>query len=179
MWKHFTSSLWMNTTNFIFRLLHIHNLLTLVVLTPPRLPYTPSADYVSSSANYTNFSTNYANKSNDCVNIYVDSADTHDRSSLDLCIPNPSLMYLFFTNLLVIIDQKSILCWLQDLPSIIHLLYFAFVVSIFHNLHLPPPYQNSPPELYLHSVPNILASVVLFSKLQIPCTCKVELIHID
>jgi hypothetical protein len=30
-WKHLTSSLWMNVTNFIFRLLHIHNLLTLFV----------------------------------------------------------------------------------------------------------------------------------------------------
>jgi hypothetical protein len=32
----------MNVVNFIFQLLHILNFLTLVVLIPPCLPYTPS-----------------------------------------------------------------------------------------------------------------------------------------
>jgi hypothetical protein len=44
------------------------------------------------------------------------------------------------------------------------------VVDIFH---CPPLCQNLHIELHLHSFPNILAFVVLFSKLQIPCICKV------
>jgi hypothetical protein len=43
-WKHFMSSLWMNVIDFISWLLHIINLLSLVVLTPPRLPYIPFAN---------------------------------------------------------------------------------------------------------------------------------------
>jgi len=35
-WKHLTSSLWMNVADFIFQLLHIHNLPTLFVLIPFR-----------------------------------------------------------------------------------------------------------------------------------------------
>ncbi len=71
------------------------------------------------------------------------------------------------------VDQKSIFCSLKDLPSIVHHLYSAYVVSVFHNVHLPLSYQNSPPELQLHSTPNKLASIILVFELQIPCTCKV------
>ncbi len=53
-WKHFASLLWMNVINFIFQLLHIHNLLTLVVLTPPCSPCTPFVDCAHLSANYDN-----------------------------------------------------------------------------------------------------------------------------
>ncbi len=80
-WKHFMSSLWMNTTNFIFWLLHIANLLLLIVLIPPCSPCIPSTNCAHSSANYvdspidydhafvdyTNFFVECANKSNDCV----------------------------------------------------------------------------------------------------------------
>jgi hypothetical protein len=105
-WKHFATSLWMNTTNFIFQLLHIHNLPTLIVLIPLHSPCTPSidfthvfVDYVNSfydcdniHANCTNFYANCANKSNDCANTFVDLTNTHDRSSSNFYIPNPSLM---------------------------------------------------------------------------------------
>ncbi len=122
-WKHFTSSLWMNDVNFIFQLFHIHNFPTLVVLTPPHSPCTPSTNYAHLSANYfnsfvdydntsidcTNFSIDHANKFDDCAkmpndraNTSIDSANTHDKSSSDFCIPNPSLLLLLFTNLLII-----------------------------------------------------------------------------
>jgi len=117
----------MNDINFIFQLLHIHNFPTLVVLTPPHSPCTPSIDYAHLSADYFNsfakydntsidcidFSTNHANKfddyvkvPNDRVNTSIDSANTHDKSSLDFCIPNPSLLLLLFTGLLVIYQSK-------------------------------------------------------------------------
>jgi hypothetical protein len=92
----------MNTANFIFQLLHIHNLPTLVVLTPPCSPCTPSDDYTHLSINYVNSFVDYFNKSNDCVNTSANSADTHDKPSLDLYIPNPSLLQLLLTNLFVI-----------------------------------------------------------------------------
>jgi hypothetical protein len=62
MWKCFPSSLWMNAIDFIFQLFHIPNLLTLVVLTPPHLPYTPFIDCAHLSAN--------------CVNSFIDCDDT-------------------------------------------------------------------------------------------------------
>jgi hypothetical protein len=118
-WKHFVSSLWMNTTNFIFRLLHIFNLLTLVVFIPLHSPCTPFVDCAHLSTNcvnsytncdntfvdYTNFFVDCANKSNDCANTLddwantsIDSADTLDNLFLDLCFSNPSLLKLLFTN---------------------------------------------------------------------------------
>jgi hypothetical protein len=114
MQKYFTSSLWMNVADFIFRLLYITNLLSLNVLSDPlRSPYTPfvdcahlSTDYVNSCTDYDNtfvdyinFSTNYDNKYDDCVNTLndwvntiVDSADIPNISSLNLYIPNPSFL---------------------------------------------------------------------------------------
>jgi hypothetical protein len=98
---------------FIFQLFHILNLPTLVVLTPPHSPYTPSANYANASADYVNsyvdssntfvdhtdFSINYANKSNDCVNTlddwvntFADSANTLDKLTSNLYIPKPSLL---------------------------------------------------------------------------------------
>ncbi len=58
----------MNASNFIFQLVHIPNFPTLVVLTPPRSPYTPSVNYAHLSTDYINFFTNYANKFNDYMN---------------------------------------------------------------------------------------------------------------
>jgi len=58
----------MNVVNFIFQLFHIHNLLTLVVLTPLHFPYTPSTDYA-------HLSVDYVNSLVDCDNTYVDSID--------------------------------------------------------------------------------------------------------
>jgi hypothetical protein len=96
----------MNITNLMFQLFHIHNLLTLFVLTPLHSPYTPSIDYAHLSidyentfGDYTNFSTNcahnsddYANTPNDRMNIVVNSANMPNISPLDLCIPNPALL---------------------------------------------------------------------------------------
>ncbi len=113
-WKHLTSSLWMNVTNFIFWLRHTYNLPTLPILTPPCSPYTPfvncahlSANYDNTSTNCIDFSTHCANNFDDCanilndwVNIVTDLTNILDISSLDFCIPNPSLFQLLFTNLL-------------------------------------------------------------------------------
>ncbi len=96
----------MNVANFIFRLLHICNLPTLVVLTPTHLPCTPSINYTHLSTyndntfvDCTNFYVDCANKYDDCVNMpndwvktIVDSIDTHDRSFSESYIPNPSLL---------------------------------------------------------------------------------------
>jgi hypothetical protein len=71
----------------------------------------PNCD--NTSTDCTNFFVDYANKSSDCantpndwVNIHVDSVDTLDKSSLDLCISNPSLLQLLFKDLLVIYKLK-------------------------------------------------------------------------
>jgi hypothetical protein len=109
----------MNTTNFIFQLLHIFNLLTLVVLIPLHSPCTPFVDCAHLSTNcvnsytncdntfvdYINFFIDCANKSNDCANTLddwantsIDSADTLDNLFLDMCFSNPSLLKLLFTN---------------------------------------------------------------------------------
>jgi hypothetical protein len=76
----------MNAIDFIFLLLNIANFISLVVLTPPHLPYTTSTncahlsiDCVNSFANWDNtfvdyidFLVNCANKSNDCANTLDD-----------------------------------------------------------------------------------------------------------
>ncbi len=75
----------MNIANFIFRLFHIPNLLTLAILTPPCLPCTPSydcahlfVDYVYSFANYDNKSTNCADFSADYAHKFYDWVNTLD-----------------------------------------------------------------------------------------------------
>jgi len=172
----------MNVVNFIFGLFHICNLPTLVVLMPPHLPDTPSANCTHLSADYTHlfidydntfvdyidFSTNYANKSDDCgntlddwVNIVVDSTNTHDNSSSKSYIPNPSLLWLLLTNLLFIcrlkINSMFIIRSLICSSSTTFLIYF----TIFIIIHC----QNSTLEFHLHSIPNILAYVVLVFEL--------------
>jgi len=74
----------MNTLDFIYRLFHIPDLLTLVVLIPPRHHVLANCansstnnvnsfvDYYNTFANYIDTSTNYANKSNDCANAFDD-----------------------------------------------------------------------------------------------------------
>jgi hypothetical protein len=103
----------MNVANFIFRLLHILNLPTLLVLIPFHSPYTPSinyahlfVDYINSSidcdntfADCAHLSIDYANESNDYantldakMNIFVDLVDTLDKLPSYICIPKPSLL---------------------------------------------------------------------------------------
>jgi hypothetical protein len=67
----------MNIAHFIFRLLHIRNLLTLFVLTPFCSPCTPFVDYAhlfagceNTFGDYTDFSTNCAHISTNCENTY-------------------------------------------------------------------------------------------------------------
>jgi hypothetical protein len=151
MWKHLTSSLWMNATDFIFRLLHIHNLPTLVVLIPPHLPCTPFVDYAHFSANYVNSFIDYENTSVDCANNFDDCDNTFDDwantlvdlactlniPSLDFYIPNPSLLQLLFTNLLFMWRLKIKMCSSLDLWFILHLQHSSSMVSIFHIFHCP------------------------------------------
>jgi hypothetical protein len=98
-WKHLASSLWMNVVDFIFRWLHIYNLLTLSVLTPLHLPCTPFADCENTSFECTDFFVYYAHNSNDCANtpndwpnIATNSTDTPNITSLDPYIPNLALL---------------------------------------------------------------------------------------
>jgi hypothetical protein len=78
MWKHFMSSIWMNVANFIFWLLHIRNLCTLVVLTPPYLPCTPFVDYTHLSIDHVNSSANYDNTYVNCIDFSIDLANKYD-----------------------------------------------------------------------------------------------------
>jgi hypothetical protein len=85
----------------------------LIVPIPPRSPYMPFANYAHLSVEYVNSSTNcgntsidytkkiieFSNKFNVCANTpddwantSIDSTNTLDRSSLDLYIPNASLL---------------------------------------------------------------------------------------
>jgi hypothetical protein len=68
-----------------FLLFYILNLPTLVILTPPHLPYTPSIECVNSSIDYDNSYVNcgntftdYINTSIDCANKYDDCVNTSD-----------------------------------------------------------------------------------------------------
>ncbi len=106
----------MNTSYLIFQLICIHNPPKLIVLTPLRSPYFPFANYantfvdcVNTSTNFINTSIDYANEStnhghtfDDCANIFIDSTNTHDTPTLDLCIPNLSLMRLLLNNFFII-----------------------------------------------------------------------------
>jgi hypothetical protein len=77
MWKHLTSSLWMNVVDFIFWILHIRNLPTLFVLIPLCLPCTPSTENA-------HLSTDYENTYGDCTNFSVDYAHNFDVATLAL-----------------------------------------------------------------------------------------------
>jgi len=74
----------MNTSDFIFRVFHITNLLIVAILTSPYLPYIPFVDYANISidcvnssidygnTSYTNFSNIVPKKFDDCVNTLDD-----------------------------------------------------------------------------------------------------------
>jgi hypothetical protein len=96
----------MNVANFIVRLLHIHNCLTLFELTTFHSPCTPSTNYAHLSADCentfndcTNFSADCALNFDDCANnfndqenIIVNSADMLNISFVDFYIPNFALL---------------------------------------------------------------------------------------
>jgi hypothetical protein len=127
MCKHSTTWLKMNASNSIFWLVHIPNLPTLFVQTPfcsPYMTYVDCAhwfiDYVNPFVDYgitfvdcTNFFVACSNKFDVCVNtlddwanIYIDLVDTLNKLFSNFCIPNPSLLQLSLTNLLVIYRLK-------------------------------------------------------------------------
>jgi hypothetical protein len=100
MWKHITSSLWMNTSYLICWLFCIHNHLKVAVLTPHCFPCTPfidcvntstncvniSTNYIKTFINYTNTFTNYADKSVDCAHTSNDYANTSaDLADTPIC----------------------------------------------------------------------------------------------
>jgi hypothetical protein len=133
-------------------------------------------DYNNTSAKCIDCFVDYANKFDDCAktlddwaNIVVQSILLTNHLQNSRCqIPHfySYCSWICYT----CINWKSILCSLQDLWSVHHLLYSAFV---FHSLHFPPPCLNFLPKLHLHYTPNLLASIVLVDELQIPCTYKV------
>jgi len=137
-WKHLTSSLQINITNFIFQLLHIHNTPTFYVLTPLRSHYTPFAKYAHFSIDYENtysdcidFFTNYAHNFDDCVNtpddwanIATDLTNTPSISSIDFCIQNPTLLQLLFF-------YRQKIKTMFTTRSIIYLHHSWYVVFIF------------------------------------------------
>jgi hypothetical protein len=136
----------MNVINFIFRLLHIHNLPTLPILIPFHLPCTPSIDYAhlftnceNTSSDCINFLNDYAHNSDDCVNTLDDLVnnvanltDMSDISSLDLYIPNPTLLQLLFI-------YKSKIKTMFTIGSMIYSLFPTFFIHgfVFHILHRP------------------------------------------
>ncbi len=73
--KHFTPLIKINATNFIFQLIHIPNLLTLVVQTPLRSPCMPSTDYADLFVDYVNSSIDCGNTFANCIEIYVECAN--------------------------------------------------------------------------------------------------------
>jgi hypothetical protein len=161
----------MNVIDFIFQLLHIRNLLTLFVLTPLHSPYTPFVDYAHLYANYENtfndcinFSIDYALNSNDYVNtlddrvnIAVNLANIPNISSLNFCIPNPTLMQL-----LLFCKLKIKIVFIIRFVIYFYLHHSSFVVSIFDILYHLSLCQNLFPKLHLFLVPNILTFVVFF-----------------
>ncbi len=89
MWKHFMSSLWMNTSNFIFWLFYIPNLSTLIIWTPFRSPCMAFVDYINSFvdcgntfANCTKTFVDYANKFGNYANTFDDVANTPNITTL-------------------------------------------------------------------------------------------------
>ncbi len=61
----------MNATNLIFQLFHIPTLLTLVVLTPPYLPCTPSIDRAHLFVDCVNSLFDYDNTSVDYTDFFL------------------------------------------------------------------------------------------------------------
>jgi hypothetical protein len=121
----------MNVANFIFRLLHIHNLLTLSVLTSLRSPYTPfasrahllvdcdntSTDYIDFSVDCAHSSKDYANIHDDRTNIIANSSNTFDISSLNRYIPNPAqlqLLLIYKLKIKIVFTVGSVICFLSS-----------------------------------------------------------------
>jgi hypothetical protein len=140
----------MNVIDFIFQLLHIRNLLTLFVLTPLHSPYTPFVDYALNS-------NDYVNTLDDRVNIAVNLANIPNISSLNFCIPNPTLMQL-----LLFCKLKIKIVFIIRFVIYFYLHHSSFVVSIFDILYHLSLCQNLFPKLHLFLVPNILTFVVFF-----------------
>jgi hypothetical protein len=68
----------MDVTIFIFQLLHMYSLPSLVVLTPPRIPCTPFIDYAHLSAACVNSSIDCENTSITCTNFFANYGNKFD-----------------------------------------------------------------------------------------------------
>ncbi len=88
MWKHVTSSLWMNTSNFIFWLFYIHNPPKLIVLTPHHSPCTPFVDCVNTFVNYANTFVDCAHTFDDYANTSANLINALDTPTSNFYIPN-------------------------------------------------------------------------------------------
>ncbi len=108
------------------------------------------------------------NTLDDQANIVVDSANMPNISFVDFYIPNLALLQLLFFWRLKI---KIMFTIGFVIYSYLH--HSSYMVSTVDILHHPPLCKNLPPKFHLHCFPNILAYVVLFSKLQIPFIYKV------
>jgi hypothetical protein len=164
-WKHLASSVWMNVADFIFQLFHIRSLPTLSVLNPFRLPCTPYADYAhlyidhgKTSNDYNDFSVDYAHLSTDRENTFG-----HYTITIYIWSLHPKSCNAIIILHLQIENKDCVHSWICDLFFYLH--PFSYVVSVFHILHPLPWCQNLPPKLHLHSVPNILASVIILYEL--------------
>jgi len=130
----------MNVSNFIFWLLHIRNLPTLL-LTPLHLPCTSSTDYENIFGDCINLSIDNAHNFDDCVNTpenwtstIVDLIDTPHITSLNLYIPT-----LAFLQLLLIYKSKiKIMFTTRSMICFFYLQHYSFMASVFHILHCLP-----------------------------------------
>jgi hypothetical protein len=98
-------------------------------------------------------------------NFYVTDSPFCTSWSISLWNNNSLFLQLSFNNLFIIwsFEIKIILTLGFSIHFLFH--YLAFMVFVIDSLHLPPPYQNLFPKVHLQSILNILASMVLVSKL--------------
>jgi hypothetical protein len=71
----FCVTLWINASIFIFLLVHIPNLPTLIVLTPPHLPCTPFVDHGHLWTNHVNSIVDYGNTPTNSIDFFIDYAN--------------------------------------------------------------------------------------------------------
>ncbi len=114
------------------------------------------------------------NTPDDLVNIAVNLANMPNISSLNLCIPNPTLMQL-----LLFCKLKIKFVFIVRFVIYFYLHHSSFVVSIFDILYHFSLCQNLFPKLHLFLVPNILTFVVIFLSFKFHVFIRFELIHID
>jgi hypothetical protein len=126
----------MNVANFIFQLLHIHNLPTLYVLTPFCLPCTPFVDYA-------HLTTKCENTYGDCIDFFVNCANTHDDQTNTIIVladtPNISSLDIYIPNLAplqLLLIYRSKIKNVFTIGSMIYFLFSSFFICGFCISHL-------------------------------------------